>query len=49
MERISVALVRVLDRMDCAVYALPLVQGLGRRVVAVLVLTTLGLGFYAGP
>jgi hypothetical protein len=46
MERVSVAILRVLDRLDSALYALPLVQGLGRRVVAILVLTSLGLGFY---
>jgi hypothetical protein len=47
MERVSVAILRVLDRVDSALYALPLVQGLGRRVVAIVFLTALGLGLYA--
>jgi hypothetical protein len=50
MERLSVAALRVLDRLDSVFYALPLLLPAPRRLAAGgLLLALLGAGFYGQP
>jgi len=50
MERLSVAVLRTLDRLDSLFYALPLLLPAPRRLATgCLLLALLGAGFYGQP